>query len=293
LGDVRFGDLFTQGRCASHGGVVPQAEAPLRVEKQMSEERLLETPFDLDAVFEVDDYMAVYRDDLTSERSDAEVAAWVELLELDAAPAGKRILDLACGFGRHANRLAALGHSVVGMDMMPGFLEMARQRAAELGVQVDYRQGDMRELDFVEEFDLVLLLFTSFGYFGDEENVRVMENVARALKPGGLLGFDVPNRDAVTKDVPSAHVIDRDGDLTINRLSFDVLSGRFHNRRILIRDGVRKDKPFSIRLYNATEIRDLLNRAGLQVRKMVGYGGQPLSADSRGILVVAPKPFPG
>jgi SAM-dependent methyltransferase len=272
---------------------VPQAEAPLRVEKQRSEERLLETPFDLDAVFEVDDYMAVYRDDLTSERSDAEVAAWVELLELDAAPAGKRILDLACGFGRHANRLAALGHSVVGMDMMPGFLEMARQRAAELGVQVDYRQGDMRELDFVEEFDLVLLLFTSFGYFGDEENVRVMENVARALKPGGLLGFDVPNRDAVTKDVPSAHVIDRDGDLTINRLSFDVLSGRFHNRRILIRDGIRKDKPFSIRLYNATEIRDLLNRAGLQVRKMVGYGGQPLSADSRGILVVAQKPFPG
>ena len=68
------------------------------------------------------------------------------------------------------------------------------------------------------------------------------------------------HRDAVVKDVPSSHVIDKDGDLTINRLSFDAITGRFHNRRIVIRDGVRKDKPFSIRLYNATEIRDLLHR---------------------------------
>jgi SAM-dependent methyltransferase len=255
----------------------------------MDEKRPPETPFDLDTVFEVDDYMAVYRDDLTDERSDAEVDAWAELLELDSSPTKMRILDLACGFGRHANRMAALGHSVVGVDLVPGFLEIARERAEEMGVRVDYRQGDMRQLDFVEEFDRVLLLFTSFGYFDDEGNVRVMENMARALKPDGLLGFDIPNRDAVTKDVPSMHVIDRDGDLTINRLSFDVLSGRFHNRRILIRDGVRKDKPFSIRLYNATEIRDLLERASLEVYKMVDYGGQPLSADSRGIMVVARK----
>jgi SAM-dependent methyltransferase len=255
----------------------------------MDEKRPSETPFDLEAVFEVDDYMAVYRDDLTDERSDAEVDAWAELLELSSSPTKMRVLDLACGFGRHANRLAALGYSVVGVDLMPGFLEIARQRAAEMGVEVDYRQGDMRQLDFVEKFDRVLLLFTSFGYFEDEENERVMENMARALKPGGLLGFDIPNRDAVTKDVPSTHVIDKGGDLTINRLSFDVLSGRFHNRRIVIRDGVRKDKPFSIRLYNATEIHDLLKRAGLEVHKMVGYGGQPLSADSRGLLVVARK----
>ena len=261
-------------------------------ERQISEKRSPETPFDLEAVFEVDDYMAVYRDDLTAERSDAEVAAWTELLELDSSPTRKRILDLACGFGRHANCLAALGHSVVGVDLVPGFLEIARERAAEMGVQVDYQQGDMRLLDFGEEFDRVLLLFTSFGYFEDEQNVRVMENMVRALRPGGLLGFDIPNRDAVTKDVPSTHVIDKDGDLTINRLSFDVLSGRFHNRRIVIRNGVRKDKPFSIRLYNATEIRDLLNRAGLKVTKMVGYGGQPLSADSRGMMVVARKPPP-
>jgi len=252
----------------------------------MNRDTLSQAPFDLSAVFEVDDYMYFYGDDLTDERSEAEVASLVELLELDSP---QKILDLACGFGRHANRLAALGHAVTGIDLTPGFLEIARVQAAAMGVHVDYRQGDMRQIDFREEFDRVLLLFTSFGYFEDDENARVMEAIARALKPGGLLRFDIANRDVVVKNLPAAEVVDKGADLMINRLSFDMLTGRFHNRRIVIRDGVRKDKPFSIRLYNATEIRDLLNRAGLEIHKMVGYSGRPLSGDSRGMVIVARK----
>jgi SAM-dependent methyltransferase len=202
-----------------------------------------------------------------------------------------KILDLACGFGRHANRLATLGHSVTGVDLQPGFLELARREAERMGVKVEYHQGDMRRIQFAEEFDRVLLLFTSFGYFEDVENAQVMENIARALKPGGLLGFDIPNRDVVVKDLPVSHVIDKDGNLIINRLSFDAITGRFHNRCIVIRDGIRKDKPHSVRLYNATEIRDLLNRAGLEVYRILGYDGQPLSANSRGMVIVAKKPL--
>jgi SAM-dependent methyltransferase len=252
----------------------------------MSQSTPPQAPFDLSAVFEVDDYMYFYGDDLTDERAEAEVAALVELLELDSP---KKILDLACGFGRHANRLAALGHTVTGIDLTPGFLEIARSQAAAMGVAIDYRQGDMRTMDFREEFDRVLLLFTSFGYFEDGENMRVMDNIARALKPGGLLRFDIPTRDVVVKGLPAAEVVDKGIDLMINRLSFDMLSGRFHNRRIAVRAGVRKDKPFSIRLYNATEIRDLLNQAGLEIHRLLGYDGQPLSADSRGMVIVARK----
>jgi 2-polyprenyl-3-methyl-5-hydroxy-6-metoxy-1,4-benzoquinol methylase len=135
-------------------------------ETYMSEVALSKALFNLEDVFEVDDYLFTYREDLTDERSDAEVASLVKLLELDSP---MRILDLACGFGRHANRLAALGHSVTGVDYMPGFIALARQKAAEMGVQVDYRQGDMRLVSFLEEFDRVLLLFTSFGYFEDSK----------------------------------------------------------------------------------------------------------------------------
>lgn len=254
----------------------------------MSEKTSSSALFNLDAVFEVDDYLFTYQDDLTDERSDAEVASLVKLLQL-ASP--MRILDLACGFGRHTNRLAALGHSVTGVDYMPGFLKLAREKAAEMGVQVEYRQGDMRQISFYEEFDRVLLLFTSFGYFTDAENERVIRNMTSALKPGGYLMLDIQNRDTLLKDLPPADVVEKDGDLLINRFSFDVLTGRFYNRRILIRNGVRKDKPFSIRLYNAAEIRNLLHGAGLVDYKLLDEDHQPLSARSRRIVVIAEKSF--
>jgi SAM-dependent methyltransferase len=244
--------------------------------------------FDLETVFEVDDYMYFYEDFLTGERSDCEVASLVKLLELDTP---KHILDLPCGFGRHANRLAALGHTVTGVDHQSSFLEIARLQAAEMGVQVDYRQGDMRYIDFTGAFDRVLILFSSFGYFSDEENLQVLQNVARALKPRGLLALDFPNRDVMLKVMQPFHVDEKNGDLMINRNSFDLVTGRLHNRRIVVRDGVRKDKPFSIRLYNATEIRDLLLQAGLDVHGLYGgWDGGPLSTDARRMVVIARKP---
>jgi SAM-dependent methyltransferase len=255
----------------------------------MSERVFAKPLFDLEEVFDVDDYLFAYRDDLTDERSEAEVAALVKLLELDPP---MKILELACGFGRHANRLAGLGHSVTGVDYMPGFLEIARQRAAEIGVQVDYRQGDMRQVSFQNEFDRVLLLFTSFGYFEDDENELVLENMKRALKPGGQLMFDIQNRDVILKDLPPADVIDKNGDLLINRFSFEPLTGRFSNRRIVIREGIRKDKPFSIRLYNASEIRQMLDRIGLVDCRLLGEDNQPISALSHRLVVIARKPLP-
>ncbi len=244
--------------------------------------------FDLDNVFSVDDYLYVYQDDLTDERSDAEVAIWTKLLEMESP---KTVLDLACGFGRHANRLASLGHSVTGVDFTPGFLDIARKEAERMGVEVDYLQGDMRQIDFEAEFDRVLLLFTGLGYFEDAENTRVLENTLRALKPGGLLGFDIPNRDVIARDYPLTHVIEKKDGLVINRLSFDVLSGRSTNRRIVIRHGARKDKPHSVRLYSSTEIQDILRRLGVNEIKIFGNDGQPLSMTSRVMLVVARKPY--
>jgi hypothetical protein len=100
----------------------------------------------------------------------------------------------------------------------------------------------------------------------------------------------IPNRDVMAGEPPASAVINKDGDLIINRLSFDVHTGRFHNRRIVVRDGVRKDKPFSIRLYNAQEIKALFGRVGLEVDKLLGDDGQPLSAQSRRLIVIARKP---
>ncbi len=243
--------------------------------------------FNYDEVFEVDDYLYFYGDSLTDERSDTEVAGIVQIAKLDTP---MKILDVPCGMGRHTNRLAALGHFMTGVDLYPGFLEIARRDANARGVQVDFRQGDMRHLEFEAEFDRVMNLFTSFGYFEDDENYQVLLNVARALVPGGLFILDIPNRDTYIKNMYPAYVVEKDRDLMIDRGSFDTLTGRWHNHRIVIRGGVRKDKPFFVRLFSPTEIRNWLERAGMGIVEMYGgYDASPITAESRRMILVAKR----
>lgn len=197
--------------------------------------------FDFEAVFEPEDYLYFYEDALTKERTKKQIEFLVKELQLDKA---MRILDLACGHGRHANYLAELGHKVTGVDITAGLLEIAKKDAEERGVTVKYIQEDMREISFKDEFDRVLLLYTSFGYFEDEENLRVLENVAQALKPGGLFCFDTHNRDVFLKHFLPYIVTEKENDLMIDRITFDSATGRMYNRRIVIRNSKRKDKPF-------------------------------------------------
>lgn len=239
------------------------------------------------SVFDVDDYLYFYGDMLTEEVTDRQVAALVEILTLDRP---MRILDLGCGHGRHANRLAALGHHVTGLDRSTGFLELARRDAAARGVSVEYHLGDMRQLNFDQTFDRVVMILTVFGYFGDEENLQVLRNIAQVLKPGGRLLIDIQNRDVFLVGLRHDIVTEKEGNLMIDRHTFDMATGRLYNRRIVIRDGVRRDKPFFIRMYNATEVRDLLRLAGMELEQIYGgWDSQPLSMESRRMVIIARK----
>jgi SAM-dependent methyltransferase len=251
-------------------------------------ENSTQSEFDVEAVFDVDDYLYFYAESLTDERTDAEVSALVSLLQLNTP---MEILDLACGFGRHANRLAVLGHSMTGVDLTPGFLEIARQEAKVRKVEVNYQLGDMRNISFAEKFDRVLLLFTSFGYFTDEQNLQVLINARQALKPGGLLIFDSLNRDALLKGMRPYNVVEKEGNLMIDRLRFDGLQGKYYNQRIVIRDGIRKDKPYFVRLYNPNEIKMMLAQAGLELHQTyAGWEGMEFTSDAYRLVVIARKP---
>lgn len=247
-----------------------------------------EKEFDVEAVFDVDDYLYFYSESLTDERTDVEVHALVRLLELDRP---LQILDLACGYGRHANRLAALGHRMTGVDLTPGFLEIARREARKSNLDVDYQLGDMRSIAFEEQFDRVMLVFTSFGYFTDAENLKVLINARSALKPGGMIIFDTLDRDALLKGMRPYFVVEKEGNLMIDRFSFDGLQGRYHNKRIVIRDGIRKDKPYFVRLYNPSEIKTILTQAGLELHQMYdGWEEKAYSSGAYRMVVIARKP---
>ncbi len=260
----------------------------------MTDETPLTPLDDIVNMFSVDDYMFFYSDYLTPERSDTEARAVIDLLGMDRP---MRVLDLACGFGRIANRLALLGHRVTGVEYQPGFLEIARTAAEKMGIleiprggSVRYFQGDMRRIDFFDQFERALMMFNSFGYFSDEENLDVLRRISRALVPGGKVGLDIGSRDGLMANFHPHYVSEKDGSLMINRFSFDVINGRLRNDRIIIRDGIRKDRPFTIRLYSVSEMRGLLAEAGLEMERVYGeWDGSPLTQESGAMVVIAEK----
>jgi len=129
---------------------------------------------------------------LYAHRSHAEAAGFVDALVGHLRPApGAAMLDLGCGAGRHAKQLAARGFDVTGLDLAAGSIEAAR---ASEGPRLRFRRHDMRVPFGRAAFDYVFSFFTSFGYFDDPaEQMAVVRNMARALKPGGRLVLDYLN----------------------------------------------------------------------------------------------------
>jgi SAM-dependent methyltransferase len=240
--------------------------------------------YDFDQVFG-DDYLHFSGDMLTDERSDMDVELIVRLLGLQS---GMRVLDVACGHGRIANRLAQLGCEVVGIDNNARFLDVARQA----GRPVDYRLADMREIPPDGPFDAVVNWFTSYGYFDDATSRAMLASWRRALKPGGRLVIDHQNRQRLlgvmaASGWPPVTLRERGDDLLIDRTTFDVASARTNTERIIVRDGSVRRYWFSVRTFAFTELRDWLLDAGFG--EVAGYGaeGEPLALGSRRMVVVA------
>ena len=238
-----------------------------------------------------EDYLHFYESILTAERSDAETELIIRLGELEP---GMEILDAPCGHGRLTNRLAAKGFRVTGIDASPLFLERARADAAEDGVTVDYRHGDLRSLTFGPQFDALVNWFTSFGYFDDETNRETLAGFHGVLKPGGRLVMEHMNRDRVVRflgnlQAPRAVglLTEQGDDVEIDVNRFDPLSGRIASDRTIFRDGRRRTHRFEVRVFTFTELRDWLLAAGFTDVQGYGEDGEALTLDSGRMVVVA------
>ena len=241
--------------------------------------------FDFDEAFD-EDYLYFYETILTPERSDADAALIARLLELEP---GSRVLDVACGHGRIANRLAARGCEVTGIDRTPYFLELARADAAERGVAVEYVEGDMRALPWRDRFDCVVCWFTSWGYFADEDNRLALAQMHAALRPGGRLLLEHLHRDNLVRRFQPDTVVEREGNLMIDRHRVDLATGRIFDERIIVRAGRVRRLSFFVRMISFTELRAWLSEAGFSAVEAYGPEGEPLTLESRRMLVVARK----
>jgi SAM-dependent methyltransferase len=241
-------------------------------------------------------YVRYYRERFVEEYEpfdEADTSAQVDFAERALSLSiSARILDLACGWGRHSRPLADRGYEVVGLDLSEAFLRSGRA-VRESGV--GWVNGDMRWLPFPDcHFDAVICLWNSFGYFDDRGNSQVVQEVSRVLVPEGRLLLDIPNRDFLISYNVLGQDWGQEGDTYVLRSRrLDPLTGVLHNQTVILGpDGSKRQYEMRIRCYTFPELHHLLAGAGLATGE-TAYGGydlaRKLSLDSYQMVVVARK----
>lgn len=206
-------------------------------------------------------------------------------------PPGGAILDLYCGYGRHAIELAKQGYRVTGVDATEAFLAIARQKAAEEGADVAFRQLDMRNLDYEGVFDAVINMFAAFGYFSDDENESVLRKVAAALRPGGLFLIDLLNRDWMMRNSLNRYWRHPSGEYVLS-YKIELSRGVAMMKRVLLNQvtGAKTQYDFVLRAYSLSELTALLAKCGLSVKTAYGgFDGRPFGADAPRMIILAAK----
>ncbi len=232
-----------------------------------------------------ENYLYFYEQMLGPERSEADVQLIAHLLSLSP---GMRVLDIPCGDGRIAGPLARHGCEVVGMDVSERFLQLGRERWPE----VAFCSGDMRQLAFESEFDAVLNWFTSFGYFDRPTNDAVLRAFARALRPGGKLLLELHNPGRLERLIElgggsSASVIEREGDLLVDRVTYDRAEGFSRTERFVVRDGRVRKLEFRLEQVRAQELVARLRDAGFEDVRLFGQGGAEFEPEGRRLIALA------
>jgi SAM-dependent methyltransferase len=213
-----------------------------------------------------------------SDRTEGEVDRALSMLR-PSEPG--RVLDLACGTGRHALELTRRGFSVVGVDISEELLEIAKNEAETQSLEAEFVQADLRELDFEDEFDLVLSLNDgAVGYFEtEEENHRTFEVVARALRSGGGHLMQLPNVLYAEAHLPQKtwieggamiELIDHHWDAATRYLSGSTTPIPFGE----VFDGVTPI-PFRQRLYSLEELKEIYETVGMSLTNAFRGNGKP------------------
>jgi SAM-dependent methyltransferase len=237
------------------------------------------------------DYLDIYRHVFTAERSEQEVAFAEKVLGLKP---GAAVLDLCCGQGRHSVPLAQHGYCVTALDLSPAYLELALQAARSHDVKLQTVSADMRRIPFLNRFDAVINMYSSFGYLeSEDDDEQVLESVANTIKPGGRFFLDTLNREwAVANYIQKDWHSSPDGTLYIERRDFDLATSRMHVRFTIVgTDAVRRDSiGHDIRLYTLTELTRMLWQAGLRVNETYGdFDGVPYAINTRRMIIYAQK----
>lgn len=214
------------------------------------------------------------------------------LVLLTGLRSGERILDVPCGAGRHSIELASRGYDVVGVDLNRIHLASAREGALRNNIQISFEQCNMLSLGHIAQFDVLINMFYSFGFFDtDKDNARVLANFRSALRPGGrmLMHTDVnlPRlRSGMYRKKESRQLV-CGGILQIIE-QYDEKSRRINGSWSICKEGKSISRNYSVRVYEAEEFIQICLDSGFKECKVFSdWSGASYSEQSEEIIFVA------
>lgn len=230
--------------------------------------------------FSSEEYNSVY-----NHRDDNDAKRLIDLI-LSNVSLNKNplILDAACGRGRHLNYLSSLSLTVIGFDLSMQFLKKAKEGSLKRNPPVF--RADIREVCFKKNFDLILNLFTSFGYFeNDEENFRFVKNGFGFLKEKGFYVLDYLNKSYLIQNLNpySKRIV---GNIALEEFR-EIINDRVIKKIIIEREGQKKIFYESVKLYPKDFLLEQFITFGYSYYKVFGdYEGNPFDENKSERLII-------
>ncbi len=184
-------------------------------------------------------------------------------------PDETKLLDVACGGGRHTIPLARAGYGMTGADISAHFLASARTASETAGVSVDWLQCDMRELPWSEYFDGAICFGNSFGYVGRRGTDASVASIARALRPGAAFVLEIGTvAESLLPSLTDRRWIEVGDILFFSSSKYIVEESRLDVEYSFLRGAARETKTAHMWVFTAAELRDMFDRHGLDVEAM-------------------------
>lgn len=205
-------------------------------------------------------------------------------------PAGAKILDIPCGTGRHSLELARRGYRVTAVDHSEQLMYFGKKIAKKENLKITWVKSDMRDIDFKDEFDAVICMWGSFGFFDDNDNLLFLKKASQALKKTGKFLMDTHTLETLYPRLRRRLWNKVDDIYVLQDIELNIETQRVETTWTLIRGEVQEERFSSIKIYSYAEILKMAKIAGFN--EFEAYGSMELESfglGSRRLFFVAKK----
>lgn len=233
-----------------------------------------------------DNYLKIYLEKQNPILTKKQVDFIIEELTLKI---GDKILDLGCGIGRHLIEIGKRGFFGVGVEFNKKYIEIANILRGDLK-NIEFKNIDMRDINFENEFDGAISMWTSFGYFSDEENLILLKKINNSLKKCRKFLLDIENIYYMLKNLPKERWEKEDDLFILERNELKTKTSRLLTERYIIKEKEIKRYIRKYRIYTLKEIELYLNESNFKILKTFGgYEKEDYSYQSKRLIIISEK----